>query len=76
MSNKEESGRSESAITNSLGIDVEGVEAGKLRAACGNDTSLYDRVVRFAGLIRNDSFDRPVVIRFERLSHEVGGPRR
>jgi hypothetical protein len=34
----------------------------KLRLACGNDGTLFDRIRPFAGLVRNDSFDRPVVI--------------
>lgn len=59
---KDETGRSESGIRSSLGVELE-EEAGRLRAACGNDNKLYDRVLPFAGLIHNDSFDRPVVIR-------------
>ena len=34
----------------------------KLRSACGNDEKLFERVLPFAKLVRNDTFDRPVVI--------------
>ncbi len=34
----------------------------KLRSACGNDEQLFERVLPFAKLVRNDTFDRPVVI--------------
>jgi len=59
----DETGRSESAIENCLGVELDLEQASKLRAACGNDTKLYERVAPFAGLIHNDSFDRPMVIR-------------
>ena len=60
---KEETGRSENALKKALATPKEGVEAKKLRAACGNDDALFNRVRPFAGLVRNDTFDRPVVIR-------------
>ena len=38
---KEQTGRSESALSKALATPKEGVEAKKLRAACGNDDTLY-----------------------------------
>ncbi|MDY0167611.1 MAG: hypothetical protein RBS80_13775 [Thermoguttaceae bacterium] len=73
---KDETGRSQSALKNSLGAEIEGEEAGRLRAACGNDKTLFERVVSFAGLIRNDSFDRPVVIRKGSVFVTAGTDRR
>ena len=34
----------------------------RLRSACGNDEELFERVLPYAKLVRNDTFDRPVVI--------------
>lgn len=36
--------------------------ANRLRAACGNDERLFARIAPFAGLVRTDDFDFPVVI--------------
>ncbi|MDY7076598.1 MAG: DNA methyltransferase [Chloroflexota bacterium] len=36
--------------------------ASRLRAACGNDDTLYQRVLPFAGLVRDDDYSFPVVI--------------
>ena len=41
-------------------LDVE--RASQFQAACGNDAKLWERVRPFAGLVRNDTFDHPVVI--------------
>jgi hypothetical protein len=72
----EETGRSESAIRNSLGVELETNEAGKLRAACGNDKSLLERIEPFGDLIANDSFDRRVVIRKGSVYVTTGTDRR
>ena len=60
---REETGRSESALRRSLEPTLETDDANKFRAVCGNDEALFQRIRPFAGLLRNDSFDRPVVIR-------------
>lgn len=73
---KDETGRSKSALKNGLNVELEGEEAGRLRAACGNDKGLFERVLPFAGLIRNDSFDRPVVIRKGSVFVTAGTDRR
>ncbi len=73
---KEQTGRSESASAKALTIPKEGVEAKKLRAACGNDDVLFKRVRPFSGLVRNDTFDRPVVIRKGSVFVTAGTDRR
>jgi len=73
---KEQTGRSESALSKSLATPKEGVEAKKLRAACGNDDVLFKQVRPFSGLIRNDTFDRPVVIRKGSVYVTAGTDRR
>ena len=73
---KEQTGRSESALAKALATPKEGVEGKKLRAACGNDDALFDRVRPFSGLIRNDTFDRPVVIRKGSVYVTAGTDRR
>jgi hypothetical protein len=60
---KEETGRSESALRRAMEQTLEAADANKLRAVCGNDEALFRQIHPFAGLLRNDSFDRPVVIR-------------
>jgi len=60
---KEQTGRSENALTRAVATPKEGIEGKKLRAACGNDDPLFNRLRPFSGLIRSDTFDRPVVIR-------------
>src|SRR5271166_2925505 len=73
---KEQTGRSESSLSKSLATPKEGVEAKKLRAACGNDDALFNRVRPFSGLVRNDTFDRPVVIRKGSVYVTAGTDRR
>jgi hypothetical protein len=60
---KEETGCSPSASQKALNQEIDGPDGDRLRAACGNDDSLYRRVKPFAGLVRLDSFGYPVVIR-------------
>jgi len=60
---RDKTGRSESALRNALERGVEGDAASRLRAACGNEDALFQRVLPFAGLVRDDTFGKPVVIR-------------
>jgi type I restriction-modification system DNA methylase subunit len=57
----DETGRSQKAISRALD---EGTlnEEHRLLIACGHDAGLLHRVHPFAGLIREDSFERPVVV--------------
>ena len=63
----EETGKSENALCNAFKLpDDTGQDAhgsSRLRAACGNNASLFERVRPFAGIVRNDSFGKPFVIR-------------
>ena len=62
---KNETGRSETALRNVLAHDTlqkDPEQANRLRAALGNDASLFARLTPFAGLVRADDFDIPVVI--------------
>jgi len=59
---REETGRSVNALANALGATLESRDLDALRAACDNDAALVERVRPFAGLLRRDSFDRPVVV--------------
>ncbi len=59
---KEQTGRSLSALKKSLSAEIEPRELQRLRTACNNDSKLFDRVLPFAGLIRKDTLDYPIVI--------------
>lgn len=59
---QEETGRSGSALRRALYVELEPLQAERLRAACGNDETLYRRVLPFAGLVREDDYGFPVVI--------------
>ena len=72
---KDQTGRSENALKKSLEKPIEGDAARKLRAACG-DEALFNRVRPFSGLVRNDTFDRPVVIRQGSVFVTAGTDRR
>ncbi|MGB3294769.1 MAG: DNA methyltransferase [Phormidesmis sp.] len=60
---KKVTGRSLSALKKAL-AETGGtpIARERLRAACGNDEGLFERVLPFAGLIRLDTFGYPVVI--------------
>jgi hypothetical protein len=58
---KEETGRSVSAIRHSL-EDSSLLDQHKLFLACGQDGALVANLRPFAGLIREDSFERPMVV--------------
>ncbi len=59
---REETGRSANALANALSATLEPRDLDALRAACDNDATLVERVRPFAGLLRRDTFGRPVVI--------------
>ncbi len=72
---QETTGRSESALRKLLGSAPETVDP-RLRSACGNDAALLQRLLPFAGLLREDSYGRPVVIRSGSLYVTSGNTRR
>ena len=59
---KEQTGRSPSALKKALSAEIEPRDQQRLRTACNNDPQLFDRVLAFAGLIRQDTLGYPVVI--------------
>jgi disulfide oxidoreductase YuzD len=59
---KEQTGRSPAAVKKALSAEIEPRDQQRLRTACNNDPQLFDRVLPFAGLIRQDTLDYPVVI--------------
>jgi len=59
---REQTGRSENALKKALDAPLDPWRASQFRSACGNDESLYARVLPFAGLVRDDDYDRPMVI--------------
>jgi hypothetical protein len=58
---KEETGRSESALKKGLNVEIEDQLVSRFRTAC-QDSELWKRVKPFAGLVRLDDVDYPVVI--------------
>jgi len=59
---KEETGKSENAVKKSLKIELDQQDATRFRTVCQGDETLWKRVQPFAGLVRLDNFDYPVVI--------------
>jgi type I restriction-modification system DNA methylase subunit len=58
---KDETGRSESALKKGLNAEIEDQLASRFRTAC-QDSELWKRVQKFAGLVRLDTTGYPVVI--------------
>lgn len=59
---KGETGKSESALKKLLKSEIDTQDVAKLRTACQSDDALWIRVQPFAGLVRLDNFEYPVVI--------------
>ena len=72
----EQTGRSTTGLEKALKAKLEGEEASRCRAACGNDEKLWQRVRPFAGLLREDTFGYPVVIRQKSVYVAAGTDRR
>lgn len=58
---KEKTGRSVSALKRAMD-DNSPYDEHRLLIACGHDAGLFRRILPFAGLIREDSFERPEVV--------------
>ena len=56
-------GRPNTSLKKALDSDPELEAQQKLRLACGHDEKTFNRVLPFVGLIRDDSFGHPVVIK-------------
>ena len=59
---EEETGRSGKALDKALKNGGEPEDFHKLLVACGQDKALAERIIPFRGLLRQDSFDRLVVV--------------
>ncbi len=59
---KQQTGRSESAFKKALQQELSAYEEQRLLTACNNDQELFNRVRSFAGLVRLDTLNYPVVI--------------
>jgi very-short-patch-repair endonuclease len=59
---KEETGKSLAALKKALSAEIKPQEQQRLRTACSNAPELFDRVMVFAGLVRQDTLGYPVVI--------------
>jgi hypothetical protein len=60
---KEQTGRSESALKKAIHYSQLDIHHSQLlRTVCGNDDALYQRVLPFAGLLREDDLGQPVVV--------------
>ncbi len=73
---KEQTGKSENTLRRLLASELETEQLNRLRAACGNDEALLRRVQPFGALVRNDSFERPVVINTGSVYVTAGTDRR
>jgi Eco57I restriction-modification methylase/MmeI, target recognition domain/MmeI, N-terminal domain len=75
---KEQTGRSHNAIKNALANSPmpKHFSRDSLLAACDNDTTLFERVLPFAGLLRTETFDNPVVITADSVYVTQGSDRR
>jgi hypothetical protein len=71
-----QTGRSTSALRNGLHAEFDTLEMQQVRAACGNDEVLCQRVMPFAGLLREDSYGRPMVVHAGSVYVTAGKTRR
>lgn len=72
---KEETGRSESALKKGLNAELEDQLTSRFRTAC-QDSNLWKKVKPFAGLVRLDDMDYPVVITTSSVFVTAGTDRR
>ena len=72
---KDETGRSESAMKKGLNAEIEDQLASRFRTAC-QDSALWKRVQKFAGLVRLDTTGYPVVITTGSIFVTAGTDRR
>jgi hypothetical protein len=59
---KEETGKQEKALSKLLKAELDSQDVARFRTVCQGDEALWKRVQPFAGLVRLDNFDYPVVI--------------
>ncbi|HEX5086035.1 MAG TPA: DNA methyltransferase, partial [Blastocatellia bacterium] len=73
---REQTGKSENTLRRLLETELDTQQVNRMRAACGNDDALFKRIRPFAALVRDDSFDRPVVIPLGSVYVTAGAARR
>ncbi len=75
---EEQTGRTLNAIKNALTVSPmpRRFSRADLMAACDNNPALFERVLPFAGLLRTDTFDKPVVITADSVYVTQGSDRR
>ena len=75
---EEQTGRTLNAIKNALTVSPmpKRFSRADLMAACDNNAALFERVLPFAGLLRTDTFDKPVVITADSVYVTQGSDRR
>ena len=75
---EEQTGRTLNAIKNALTVSPMSRRFSRadLMAACDNSPALFERVLPFAGLLRTDTFDKPVVITADSVYVTQGSDRR
>ncbi len=73
---REHTGRTANGLKNRLAAGAAGADMPRLLAACDNDDALYQRVLPYAGLLRLDTFGRPVVITAGSIYVTAGADRR
>jgi len=57
-----QTGKSEKALINALKSELSREQYKKLQIFCGNDVKLFERVLPFGNLIRDDTFGYPIII--------------
>src|SRR6266566_4959198 len=75
---EEKTGRTLNAIKNALTISPmpKRFSRADLMAACDNNPAMFERVLPFAGVLRTDTFDKPVVITADSVYVTQGSDRR
>lgn len=73
---KERTGRSSNALQKALAFTPDIVQLERLKRACDGDEDLLRRMLPFAGLLRNDSFEHPLIILPGSLYMTTGTDRR
>ena len=58
----EQTGRTSKALERALTTPLERFRVQQVRTACANDETLFRAVLPFAGLLRDDDYERPLVI--------------
>lgn len=72
----DETGRTKASLQKDIDRQIEPERMNRLHRAIGNDSGLLQRVIPFAGLLRDDSFGRPLVIAQGRIYVTSGEDRR